>query len=236
MHSTAPLIRYFEADARTHLAAAPSPRPSSLFGILGSFIWWCGGLNKVYDPGFLLQQALEPFPHGRMEVVVEGGRGGGGGEAAAQTESGLSRRFSNYTLETNQPEHCFLISRTKQQCTGWTTLEVTHTPPPPHSPSKQPSLRLLRSPHFASTRLNRPHLPLQRERRLPLITHASLGTWRESVRERASERARDEREREREQHLAGCGRDEAFKVRALDCGKRRTSEAGPAEERSPNPF
>lgn len=89
-----------------------------------------GGLNKVYDPGFLLQQALEPFPHGRMEVVVEGGRGGGG-EAAAQTESGLSRRFSNYTLETNQPEHCFLISRTKQQCTGWTTLEVTHTPPTP---------------------------------------------------------------------------------------------------------
>lgn len=78
MHSAAPLIRYFEADARTHLAAAPSPRPSSLFEILGSFIFG-GGLNKVYDPGFLLQQALEPFPHGRMEVVVEGGRGGAGG-------------------------------------------------------------------------------------------------------------------------------------------------------------
>lgn len=159
--------------------------------ILGSFFWG-GRLNKVYDPGFLLQQTLEPFPHGRMEVVVEGRRGGGG-EAAAQTESGLSRRFSNYTLETNQPEHCFLISRTKQQCTGWTTLEVTHTPPP-HSPSKT-TPRLLQSPHFASTRLNRPHLPLQRERRLLLITDASLGTWRESVRERASEQEMRERER-----------------------------------------
>lgn len=37
-----------------------------------------------------------------------------GGEAGTQMESPLSRRFSNYTLETNQPEHCFLISRTKQ--------------------------------------------------------------------------------------------------------------------------
>lgn len=36
------------------------------------------------------------------------------GGGATQTESALSRRFSNYTLETNQPEHCFLISRTKQ--------------------------------------------------------------------------------------------------------------------------
>lgn len=66
-------------------------------------------------------------------------------------ESSLSRRFSNYTLETNQPEHCFLISRTKQWCMVWRTPEVT-------SPSANPPRRLFKSRHPL---LPSPHLPDQ---------------------------------------------------------------------------
>lgn len=111
--STAPFIGSLEPTWPLH-------RFLSLVFLPNLSILFLGGerLNRVYDPGFLLQQALATFPHGRREVEFcvtgRGGRDGGGGEAAAQTESGLSRRFSNYTLETNQPEHCFLISRTKQ--------------------------------------------------------------------------------------------------------------------------
>lgn len=62
------------------------------------------------------------------------------GEAGTQMESSLSRRFSNYTLETNQPEHCFLISRTKQWRMVWRAPEVT-------SPSAIPPGRLWKSLH-----------------------------------------------------------------------------------------
>lgn len=77
--------------------AITSPCPSSLFRILRP-VW----VNEVHDPGFLHRQTLTSFLHSW------------GGEAGTQMESTLSRRFSNYTLETNQPEHCFLINRTKQ--------------------------------------------------------------------------------------------------------------------------
>ena len=76
-------------------------------------VFW---INEDHDPGFLHHQALTLFPHGQR------------GEAGTQMESTLSRRFGNYTLETNQPEHCFLISRTKQRCMDWRTLEVTRSP------------------------------------------------------------------------------------------------------------
>lgn len=71
------------------------------------------------------------------------------GEAGSPMESSLSRRFSNYTLETNQPEHCFLISRTKQWCMVWRApgghISVSHPARPAlrEPPSSRPSLHLL---------------------------------------------------------------------------------------------
>lgn len=71
-----------------------SPCPSSLFRILGSVLGKWGSWPWL---------SASPGSH----IVSSWSRG-------TRMESTLSRRFSNYTLETNQPEHCFLISRTKQ--------------------------------------------------------------------------------------------------------------------------
>lgn len=49
----------------------PLHRLLSFVFVLNPSILFLGGrLNKVYDPGFLLQQALTPFPHGRVEVEL----------------------------------------------------------------------------------------------------------------------------------------------------------------------
>lgn len=77
----------------------PSPLPVLDLCLESLGVFW---VNEVHDPCFLHHRALTSFLHGR------------GGETGTQMESTLSRLFSNYTLETNQPEHCFLISRTKQ--------------------------------------------------------------------------------------------------------------------------
>lgn len=101
-----------------------------LFGVFGNF-----GVNLVQDLSFLHHQALTSFPHGQA------GRGW-----HSDGKLSLGRRFSNYTLETNQPEHCFLISRTKQWCMVWRTPEVT-------SPSANPPRQLFKSFHPLCFRL-----------------------------------------------------------------------------------
>ena len=50
------------------------------------------------------------------------------GVSGSLTGSSLGRQFGNYTLETNLPEHCSLISRTKQQRVNWRTAGVSALP------------------------------------------------------------------------------------------------------------
>lgn len=83
----------------SHIAVSSS-RPSSLFRILGSVLGKWGSRPWL---------SASPSSH----IVSSWSREVGGGWHS-DGESTLGRRFSNYTLETNQPEHCFLISRTKQ--------------------------------------------------------------------------------------------------------------------------
>lgn len=128
-------------------------------------------------------------------------------------ESSLSRRFSNYTLETNQPEHCFLISRTKQWCMVWRA-------PGGHISVSNPARSAFREPPSSPPS---PHLPDQTNR-FP-----------------GDHRCTPARERSRRLHPQSQWMSVAFEKRC-DCLIAKMNEClsfygcVKAEERSPNPF
>lgn len=89
------------------------PQSRSFFQSLPLCVHLCWSPWKCWSPAWFKTRAFcitKLLPH---FLTVKWG------EAGSPMESSLSRRFSNYTLETNQPEHCFLISRTKQWCMVW---------------------------------------------------------------------------------------------------------------------